>query len=472
MSLPSRTVWIAFAVGWVASPCAVGQVAAQRMTAPLGPADWPMEHVETHDGRRFEGLIESQDDYWVRMMRIFRPAGRPMHLVIQPLETRHIASIHRLEPERREQLRLRIHEFRHRAVIEAGRMDAVKLSLIERDGVHFHRYRGRWFDLESTADEPTTRRIIVRADQVFTAYRQLLPARVEPPRPLRLVILQSRDEYRVFLARLGLHFDNPACYLQEANLVVVGSDLGRHASTLSRIESRHKAIREELEQLEQALPERLAALGAQLREQGRPRNHVTRLLLIERRKIENQIAEKQRELERSDRENAQTFRQIGRRLFARLYHEAFHAYLQNYVYPADRYDVPVWLDEGLAVLFSGGLLESDTLRIDAPNREALDRLRADLRGDAPLPLAALLEADHQAFLLVDNLAAAAQQKYVYAWGLAYYLAFEQRLLDDPALTAFVTPTGDASPIERFEELVEMPLAEFEGVWRAYMMKLR
>ncbi len=478
MSLRSPMVWILLVTGWVIVTCvaggdyAVGQVPTVRNPVPLGDADWPMERVVTHDGRRFEGLIESQDDFWLRMIRIFRPAGRPMYLVIQPLETAHIARVERLEPEQHEKLRLRLHEFRHRAVIEAGRMDAVKLSLIERAGLHFRRYRGRWFDLESTADEPTTRRIVVRADQVFTAYRQLLPARVEPPRPLRLVIPQSMEEYRVFLARLGLHFDNPACYLQEPNLVVVGSDLARHATTLSQIEARHEAIRKELAQLERALPERLAALGAQLRQQGHPRNQVTRLLLIERRRIEDQIAEKQREVERSDRENAQTFQQIGRRIFARLYHEAFHAYLENYVYPDAQYDVPLWLNEGLAVLFSGGLLESDTLRVDAPNREALDRLRTDLRSDSPLPLEKLLELDSQAFLLVDNLTAAAQRNYVYAWGLAYYLAFEQRLLDDPALTRFVTPSADASPVARFEKLVGMPLSEFEGAWRDYMMKLR
>ncbi len=472
MTSRSLKVWMLLAIGWLGISLAAGQGASPPNAGPLGGADWPLEYVETHDGRRFEGLIESQDDYWLRMIRIFRPAGRPMYLVIQPLETAQIAKVERLEPEQREKLQTRIHEFRHRAMIEAGRMDAVKLSLIERDGLHFHRYRGRWFDLESTADESTTRRIIVRADQVFTAYRQLLPARVEPPRPLRLVVLKSMDEYRAFLARLGLHFDNPACYLPEPNLVVVGSDLSRHATMLAQIEARHETIRKELEQLEQGLPERLAALGEQLRRQGHPRAQISRLLLIERRKIEDQIAEKQRELDRCDRENAQAFQQIGRRLFARLYHEAFHAYLENYVYPADRYDFPLWLNEGLAVLFSGGLLESDTLRVDAPNREALDRLRTDLRGDSPLPLARLLESDPQAFLLVDNLTASAQRNYVHAWGLAYYLAFERRLLDDPSLTAFATAADGALPIARFERLVGMPLAEFEAVWREHMMSLR
>ncbi len=458
--------------GWGCANLVAAQTAEAENASTLGESEWPMEQVETRDGRRFEGLVESQDEYWLRMIRIFRPPGRPMYLVVQPIEKADIARTERLEPDRREALRRRIHEFRHRAVVEAGRMDAVRLSLVQRDGTHFHRYRGRWFDLESTADETTTRRIVVRADQVFTAYRQLMPPRVDAPRPLRLVILQSMTEYRDFLARLGLHFDNPACYLQKPNLVVVGSDLARHATTLSRISSRHEQLRQELEQLEQALPERLATRGAQLRQQGHARSQVARLLLIERRKIEAQIAEKQRELARYDRENARTFEEIGRRMFARLYHEAFHAYLENYVYPSNQYEVPLWLNEGLAVLFSGGLLESDSFRVDAPNREALEWLRTDLRSDSPLPLSELLVLEPHAFLLVDNLTATAQRNYVYSWGLAYYLAFEKRLLDAPALTRFVTRSDGASSIDRFETLVGMPLSEFESEWRAYMMELR
>ena len=44
-------------------------------------------------------------------------------------------------------------------------------------------------------------------------------------------------------------------------------------------------------------------------------------------------------------------------MFRRLAHEAFHAYLETYVYPRQAYDVPRWLNEGLAQTFEAGLLE-------------------------------------------------------------------------------------------------------------------
>ena len=44
--------------------------------------------------------------------------------------------------------------------------------------------------------------------------------------------------------------------------------------------------------------------------------------------------------------------------------------------------MPPWLNEGLAVIFEGGLLEGNTLRVDAPNPVALKKLKADLAGPA------------------------------------------------------------------------------------------
>ena len=62
------------------------------------------------------------------------------------------------------------------------------------------------------------------------------------------------------------------------------------------------------------------------------------------------------------------------------------------------YDVPRWLNEGLAQTFEAGLLEADTLRIDTPNLVALASLQSDLRGPQPLELTDLLNAGSETFL--------------------------------------------------------------------------
>jgi len=466
--------------GW----CLLGRVATgqsysaseQPGPGPAGhhPQDgqapgWTAERVGLLDGRGYEGFIESEDDDWVHLMLIQRPSGRPTYLVIRTFDRASVAAVVRLPPDQRAKVREWIDQFRNRARIEAGRMEAVRLETVAEDGDRYHRYRGRWFTLDSTADQPTTRRIIVRIEQVFTAYRQVLAPRGDAPRPLRLVVLSSMEEYHAYLDRLGLKVQNPACFIPDRNLVVAGSELARYAVEMAKVNQRHDQLRDELQRLEKDLSARLEKIGRQLQQEGAPKSEIAKLLLREKRKFEEQVQQKRTELSRCDRENAQAFQNVTAQMFARLYHEAFHAFLQNYVYPDRSYDVPRWLNEGLAVVLEGGLLEADMLRVDAPNREALRRLQADLGTANPLPLTALFAAGPQAFVRAPD----ADRYYAHSWGLAYYLTFQRHLLDSPALEQYVQRLPEnLPPAERFQKLVGTPPVEFEKEWREYILQLR
>ncbi len=437
-------------------------------TPGASAAEWALERVELLDGRRYQGLIESEDESWVNLIQIRRPPGRRAYLVIRPIDRASVAAVVRLKPRQRAKLRRWIDQFVRHTQIEAGRMQAIRLDIVTESGKHYLRYRGKWFTLLSNLDEPTTRRIIVRTEQVFIAYRRILAARTESSRPLRFVVLGSMSEYRAYLERFGLRIQNPACFIEEENLVVAGSQYTRLAAQLEKIKAQHDQILADLDRLEKHLSTGRAELARQLRQQGTPKAEIAKLLAIESRKFTEEIKNKRNELKVCSRQNARMFDQITRQMFTRLYHEAFHAYLENYVYPHDKYDVPRWLNEGQAVMFEGGLLESDTLRVDAPNREALQRLKADLADGRPLPLAELLAADAQAFLLPSG----ADRYYAYSWGLAYYLAFERRRLGSPALQQYVQQSAKAAgPVERFERFVGVPLEEFEAAWQNYILKL-
>jgi len=427
-----------------------------------------MERVELKDGRQYEGLIESEDEGWVRLIQIRRTNGKPMHLVIHTIAQSAVARVVRLEDARqREELRQQVDQFIYRAEIEKGREDAISLGQVARDGAYFHHYRGKWFTLDSNLEESITRRIIVRVDQVFTAFRQIVAPRTDSQRLLRLVVFGSLPEYQSYLSKRGITVDSPACFLKDENLVIAGSELARFAALLAEIQAQHDKVLAELEALEKQLPNRLAQVARQLQAVGTPRQEAARLLRIKRAEFEQEIQALRARIVVFERQNAQTFDRVTRQMFARLYHEAFHAYLENYVYPHQQYDVPRWLDEGLAVMLEEGLLESGTLRVDAPNRAALERLKTDLKGPQPLPLADLLGADGRAFLAAD-----ADRRYVYSWGLAYYLTFEKRLLGSPALDRYVgRSAATAAPKERFEKLVDLPLGEFERDWRAYILEL-
>jgi hypothetical protein len=437
----------------------------------IATADWPLERIELTDGRAYEGFIESEDSAWVYLAQVHRPKRRAMFVVIRPVERSRISRLVRLDAAEKEILRKRLESFRNRARIEAGRMEAVELKRIEKEGNSYQHYQGKLFALDSTADELTTRRMVVRVDQVFTAYRQILSPRDEPVRPLRLVVLGSVAEYAEFLSRFGLKIENSACYIRDTNLIVASSEIARFATALDKVKQQHDQLRRELDELETRMQPRLKALSVQLHKQGFPRRDIAKLLSRERVKFEKQIEQKQKELSRCDRQNARKFDEITRLMFHRLHHETFHAYLENYVYPHKKHDVPLWLNEGLATMFEQGQLESDTLRVDAPNPAALKRLKDDLSGNGLLSVESVINARPKDF--VSGNARGAERHYAYCWGLVYYLTFERGLLQSESLERYVAKDANGrSAGQRFEQLVGMPLQKFEQQWREYILKLK
>ncbi len=437
----------------------------------LQPSPPALERVNLADGgKHYEGLVESEDDTWIYFIQIQRPTGRPTHLVVRTLDRRTVASVVRLDAPQRAMLRQQIEQFVNRAAIEAGRMEAVVLVPLQKEGNHYQHYAGKWFTLDSTAEPQTVRRVVVRVEQVFAAYRQMLAPRNRPARPPRLVVFDSMEQYQSLLAPRGLKILNRACFLEGDNLVAVGSELAHLNIRTARVNTQVELIQRELKELEKRLEMRRKELADAMREEGRSRSEIAGSLAMLQRQFDADVAHMRNDLQRYQRETAQTFENSTRQMFARIYHESFHAYLENYVYPHQKYDVPRWLNEGLAVMFEGGVLEAGSLRVDAPNAAALARLKADLDGPQPLALQQVLSTDPAAFLqLHDTASSASDRLYAYAWGLAYYLAFEKHLLDSPALEQYVAPAArQLGPVPRLERLVGMSLGKFEQDWREYI----
>lgn len=435
---------------------------------------WPKDRVELVTGRVCQGLIESDDDNWLCLAEIRQPRGRPMYLVIQTIERSAIARVDRLDPGPRAQLKQRIEQYINRARIEQGRMEAVRLAVVERDNTRYQAYSGKWFDLESSTDEETTRRIIVRVEQVFTAYRQVLPPRTEPKRRLRLLVFGSMGAYEDHLRGAGLAIGNPAAFVEKDNLVVAGGNLGRFAAQLAQVSAQNAEVRAQLVQIKAELPRRLEEVGKKLAAQNLPRDRIAWLLIKERAQADEEIRKKEMEIRQFNRQIKQVFDQATQQMFARLYHEAFHAYLENYVFPSDTHDVPAWLNEGLAMVFEGAILESDTLRIDAPNEAALRLLKEDVRRGRHLPLAELLASERKDYLQQAGAPSGQPDRlYCHAWGLAYYLAFEKHLLAKPALTDYVRPPlPGQTPADRFERLTGTSLKRLQADWHEYVLRLR
>ncbi len=448
-------------------------VPAETEGVSVQGSDWDLEQVTLTDGRTFRGLVQSENKARIDFIEVHRRPGQPMFLVVRPIERSQIDQLQRLSPEQQANLGERLEQHRHRARIEAARMEDLTLSPRRSDDRLSWRYEGDWFALESTADESVTRRSIVRLEQLFAAYRQVLSPRWNSPARLRVRIFGTSEEYHQALTDLGLAIRNPAVYLPERNLILAGSNMNRFAVALDRVEREHERIRDELDRMVAEAPSRIAELRATLRRNQIPAAQRQKILTIEQRKWETKRRDARSQIAALERKNAAKFDVVAGKMFRRLAHEALHAYLETFVFPRTSYDVPRWLNEGLAQTFEAGLLEADTLRIDIPNDIALSRLQSELAGGDPLSLRELLEAGSDAFLAGHaEDGQTVSRAYYYSWGLAYYLAFERGVLSNGRIEAYLDPAAvELAPVARFEELVGEPLEQFEPKWREAMLAL-
>jgi hypothetical protein len=455
----------------VAAPAGEEPAASQPAR---GTADWALERVVLDDGREYHGLVESETASSIEFVEVHRPRGKPMYLVVRPINRKSIATWDRLSPAQQEELRGRLERHKHRALVEARRMEDLSLSATSKDGAVVWEYEGTWFSLESTAAEAMTRRSIVRLEQIFTAYRQLFAPRRTATGRVHIRIFGTSDQYNKALTELGLEITNPAVYLADKNLILAGSDMNRFDAELAAVNRQHREIKQELDTLLASTVARVKDLGDQLRKNEVPQADRQKIVQAEQKKWEDQRKAARRKLATLERKNAARFNEVAGQMFTRLGHEAFHAYLETFVYPRQSYDVPRWLNEGLAQSFEAGLLEADSIRIDRPNATALVRLQDDLRSDKPMPLADLLGAGSDTFLSTHGQSGgAASRSYFYSWGLAYYLAFGQDALATRQFAAYLNPAAaQQGAVERFESLVGMPLPAFEKQWREAMLRLK
>jgi hypothetical protein len=472
-------VWRVLLLAWIAGPvsAAHGPVRSGNRPAPAEStsqdptAEWKLETLELTDGTIYAGLIQAEHRHEIEFVEIRRPPGKPMFALVRPIDPKSVADRHRLDAADRSQLIERFQEFRKRARIEAGRMEDVTLRDESHDGARRWIYDGDWFTLESRADAALTRRCIVRIEQVFRAYRQLLPPRVQPPTALRILLFGSMDDYRAFVDQLGLKIETPGLFVSAQNLIVAGSDLELFARRLAQVRAENERVRRQYEAFKAEFPKRLEVVSKELQQKGFDAAEIEQELKLRTTVWQREHDTALSRLDRLEQQNDAKFAEVTRQMFARLYHEAFHAYAENFVFPQRHGGLPRWLNEGLAQVFESGQLDGDSLRVDAPDHDRLTRLQAELRSDQPLALIDVLNATENDFL-TSHWNTASQRRYLYSWGLAYHLAFHQNLLTSRALETYVSNQDGYGPAARFTRVVNLPLDKFEHRWRQAMLDAR
>ncbi len=434
--------------------------------------EWKLEQIELRDGRSFGGLILRDTGEYLELDEVHRQAGKPMYLIKRRFPLALVKTTTRLEESDRKVLTEQIQKFRSRSLEEVQRMSEVILHPGNAQGNNAWNYRSSWFDLRSRMDEELTRRAIVRIEQMFSAFGLILPTSSSPPKNrLKIELFDTNDSYVAYQKSVGVKLRHPAFYFSQQNILAAGADLSALAQNLANVREKNAATKKTLDDLTKELPQRLQKATAEYTQQGHNAEKVKLFVQLSRTKLEKELNKLRVELQIAERKNSQEFEKFTKLMFQRLYHEAFHAYLENIVFPASEYDVPRWLNEGLAQVFEEGILEVGTLRLDIPSKTRLEALQQDLRQQDRLPLAELLNSEPRRFLVAhEDQALASERLYLYSWGLAHYLVIREPVLQGKVLAAYVGKAqAGQTPQQRFEQMVGQPLDEFEKKWRAAML---
>lgn len=430
---------------------------ASALGQPAVADDWKFDVVHLKTGGTLQGLVAKETTGAIVFWRVTRKPGVSTGVIVATIECREIAHIDGLDEKERALLRSRLQALDPTGRGEVRRMASLSLSAGDwgKNGKGQARvYRAEHFVLESNGAEDVVRRAAVRLENVYAAYTRFLPPRVEAAEPTRVSLARSRADYQALLRDEGhAALVNPAFYDTGRNRICCGSELQRLGDELERIRKEHHRSLAELNDKETELHKLY-------------KGKTPPQLLAPIRESRFRIAQQ-------DDRNERLFQEATTRLFQRLYHEAFHAYLANFVYPPSETDVPRWLNEGLAQVFETAVIEGGELRVGHPDRERVHRVQELARKGQLVPLADLLKSGPKQFLVQH---ATEQQNsdryYLSSWALAHYLTFERRLLGGKAMDQYVRALhrgGD--PLAAFREFAGQPLPEFEKELRHWIERL-
>ncbi|MBA2115944.1 DUF1570 domain-containing protein [Bremerella alba] len=458
-------------VAWLTA-AAMSLMTLPLLAQPQDPLrDQSTDILELKDGTELRGMLLEESPRGLEFLEINRPPGKPMFAVIHTISTSKQKRLEKVTGDDRQRLEKLVERLSNHTQIRAAAKDSlqlkrVKSSLLETDQAW--EYQGDRFVLLSPLNEDMTRTFAVRVDQIFQAFEHWLPPKQKPSSPIQIVLFYSIDSYSAYLKKIGLQIDNPAVYVPHTNQVLIGSNLGSFLARLDVARVRHDAILAQWSEREKKLPDDLNQLAKRLKDAGWSPDAVITEVQTRREAWQRDFKKTQGQIRVVDRRNQAMLDALMNQATQHLCHESFHAYVENYLYPQDQYEVPIWLNEGLAQLFEHAQFENGTFRIDLPPKEILASLKARLDQDNGMSLQRILQTEAGSFILFENLHEG-RLDYDVAWGLAWYLVFQKQLFAPGSLDRYVHQRNLPAP--SVEETFGESVSRVQAEWVTFIRQL-
>jgi len=336
--------------------------------------------------------------------------------------------------------------------------------------------------LTSTASADVTARVAEHLRLQHRRYRTFLPPRTKPvamvstgsggpAAMLRVSLSGTLADYRAALGARGLTVENPACYVPNERLILLGYDGAKFDGALA-------AARENAAKLKQAKEDE-ARRFADTQNADDDRFRRENVAEADRKELKRRRwsvfrqaqAEAGRRHKAAEDKNEKLLADATERLLVLASHELFHAYIDGEVYPRSAAALPPWLDEGLAQFVEHAAWRNDGPVVDSSSTALKDRLKDALkRGEAPT-VASILSLEGKHYLVTDpRQTDDVRGRYVFAWALAQLLAETKRLTPRETLDRYVDDR-QSDPATRLAKLTKKSPADFEAEWRAYLARI-
>jgi len=453
-----------------------------------GAADW-RDVLLLKSGDEHRGLIVSEDGDAIAFDLVMSGASVSKTLTMRIRVGRDkIREVRRLTDGQRAAARAHIESAKHEEKRDARGERDIKVEPTfweSRDGkksVPAKKVELDHFVIEANTDEDFIRKAAYRLGKVFDAYKRHFGVDRNEAKKVRVVIFNSMGQY---YAAIGNAVKNPAFYAPDLKLVAAGCDMAAYRAAIDEVRRRHAELSKQLDAEQAKIDKARAEVRAivdkyhkALHNAGattpRGKAIMRQVRSAERRwqihvmKLEKPLKDIKKKIGELNRRNERVFDERADGMLRTLYHEGFHAFLDQFLFDEQLVKkVPRWLNEGLAQYFEESRVEGSRLVLGQENRRKLAFLRKACREGKLVPIARMLTAGAEDYLVKDasNIENSTKH-YLQAWCLIHLLG-ERGMLKKERLHAFVRALADGTePMKALPSLTGMGNPELRKLWDA------
>ena len=452
--------------------------------------------VYLKDGRTLKGLIEEESPDALTLVYFERPSPDKRVIAKQKVTLNQVQKIDRIADEIRQvQLQL-IKQTKKNTRSEEVAIASLALVPIAWEfaaGGTGWQYEDSRFVLYSNAPEEFVRRIAFRVSEIFKAYQCFFRVERNLTRKIKIYVFSSMAEYSIASGKKIL---NPAYYAPDKNYIVAGCDIEQYEAEVAAIRDYHNKIKAEI------IARRAEVVKFKEQMQSEKRREHQRLdeavkkgdlsttqynqsykairqwedqQLKKIREYEKRLAALQDEIAACDYKNFKALQKYAGQMIKILYHEAFHAFLFNFLFTEqDLKHVSVWIHEGLAQFFENSFIEGNTLLIGTMDQQRVTAIKKYIRENRTVPLAKLLVADNQQFLVMDKTNLENSDiHYLESWAVVYYLLQQYDLTQGNFFEEYVSNLSSGMDTAKaFQKLIQQPLTAFDEAWKKQILQAK